>query len=89
MEGDRLLSGKDVVTDDLLHLVADHIKDILDTRWYYRTDQYNFTDGPVKLPQERFWKSSRTKFQVIFDVLTKNLVGKADCFCFIKCTKVN
>ena len=59
MEGDRLLSGKDVVTDDLLHLVADHIKDA----W-----QYHFTDGPVKLPHKSYLKSSRTKFQVIFDV---------------------
>ena len=89
MEGDRFLSGEDVVTDDLLHLVADHIKDIKDARWYYRTDEYNFTDGPVKLPHKRFWKLSRTKFEVIFDVLIKTLVGKADCFCFIKDTKVN
>ena len=72
LEGDRLLSGKDVATDDLLNLVADHIRD---TRQYYRTDEddsadeYDFTDGPVKLPQKRFWKSSKTKFKVIIDVL--------------------
>ena len=56
MEGHRLLSGEDVAPDDLLHLVADHMKD--DWR------EYNFTDGPVKLPYTWFWKSSRTKFQV-------------------------
>ena len=61
MEGDRLLSGQDVVTDDLLHLAADHMKNV----W----PEYDFTDGPVKLPKRWFWKSSRTKFQVIFDVL--------------------
>ena len=87
MEGDRLLSGEDAVTDDLLHLVADHIKDIKDGRWY--TTKYNFTDGPVGLPHKRFWKSNRTKFQVIFDVLIKNLVRKADCPCLIKGTKLN
>ena len=55
-----------------LHLVADHIRDA----WqHYRkdeddsTDEYNFTDGPVKLPHEWFWKSSRTKFQVMIDLL--------------------
>ena len=69
MEGDRLLSGKDVATDDLLHLVADHIRDLKDTRRYYRTDEYDFTDGPVKLPHKRFWKSSKTKLEVIFYVL--------------------
>ena len=60
MEGDRLLSGEDIVTDDLLHLVADYIRD---------ARKYNLTDGPVKLPQKRFWKSSKTKFEVIIDVL--------------------
>ena len=73
MEGDRLLSGKDVATDDLLHLVADHIKDHIkdmkDARWYYHTAEYNFTDGPVKPPHERFWKSPKTKLEVIFYVL--------------------
>ena len=63
MEGDRLLSGEDAVTDDLLHLVADDMKH---TIW-----EYNFTDGPVKLPHLPLWMSSRTRFQVIdlFDVL--------------------
>ena len=55
MEGDRLLSGDDVVTDDLLHIVAD-MRDIFE--WY------NFTDGPVNLPDKWFWKSSKTKFEV-------------------------
>ena len=60
MEVDRLLRGEDVVTDDLLHLIADHI---------IEADEYNFTDGPVKLPRKRFWKSSTTKFQVFINVL--------------------
>ena len=60
MEGDGLLNGEDVVTDDLLHLVADHI---------IETDEYNFTDGPVKLPCGLLWKWSVTKFQVIFNAL--------------------
>ena len=64
MEGDRLLSGEDVATDDLLHLVADYMKDDV---WI----EYDFTDGPVKLPKRRFWKSSRTKFEVIINMLTK------------------
>ena len=58
MEGDRLLSGEDVATDDLLHLVVDHIR---------YAQQYNFTDGPVKLPFGLLW--SVKKFQVIFIVL--------------------
>ena len=60
MEGARLLKEGDNVSDDLLHLVADHI---------YEVDEYDFTDGPVKLPNKRYWLSSRTKFQVLFHVL--------------------
>ena len=68
MEGDRLLSGEDVVTDDLLHLVADHI---IEADEYFFRYQYNFTDGPVKLPYRNYWKSSKTKFEVIIDVLIR------------------
>ena len=56
MEGERLLNGGDTVTDDLLHLVADHI---------IKSNEYNFTDGPVNLPDREYWLSSRMNFQVI------------------------
>ena len=66
MEGDRLLNGEDVVTDDLLHLVADHMEEL---GKYHFLDPYKITARPVKLPHKLFLMSSTTKPQVIIDVL--------------------
>ena len=75
MEGDRLLKGEDVVTDDLLHLVANHIRE---------RNQYNFTDGPVKLPKRRYWMSSKTDYQVIISVFKLRGILDASCFRLFK-----
>ena len=75
MEEDLMLSGDDVVTDDLLHLVADYLKD---------ADEYKFTEGPVRLPCN--W--SATKFQVIVYCKFKG-VGEADRYLLLNDIQVN
>ena len=90
MGGDRLLGGEDAVTDDLLHLVADHMRDAskpdcIDDDVFTDDDDftYNFTDGPVKPP--RNW--STTKFQVIVYCLFKG-VGEAYRYLLLNDIKV-
>ena len=69
-----MLSGEDVVTDDLLHLVADHMKGEDDFPCGYDFN-YNFTDGPVKLPK-RHWRTFRSKFEVIIEEVNVQQQGK-------------
>ena len=75
MEGDRLLKGEDVVTDDLLHLVADHI---------IEQYEYHFTDGPVNLPWREYSMPSKTNYQVIISVYKLRGILDASCFRLFK-----